>query len=91
LKRVFPDARRHLEYQSGEALGRDIANTGEYLFQCKRNKKYCSIKAIQEIQVCPIEGGVPILVTKGDGLEPLAILPFGELLNLLRNLNHLGS
>lgn len=84
LKKVFPEARRHLEYQMGEALGRDIANTGDYLFQCKRNKKYCSIKAIKEIQICPIEGGVPVLVTKGDGEEPLAVLPFRELVKLLK-------
>ena len=84
LKKVFPEARRHLEYQMGEALGKDIANCGNYLIQCKRNRKYASVKAIKEIQVCPIEGGVPVLVTKGDGQEPLAILPFSEFLKLIK-------
>lgn len=84
LRKVFPDAKRHLEYQSREANGCDIDNTGAYLFQCKRNKKYASLSAIQEIQICPIEGGIPVLVTKGDNLEPLACLPYSELLRLLR-------
>jgi hypothetical protein len=83
LRKIFPDARRHLEYQDGQAFGVDIAETGIYKFQCKRNKKYASLSAIEEIQICPIEGGVPVLVTKGDNKEPLACLPFSHFLKLL--------
>ena len=83
LRGVYPDARRHLEYHSRDANGVDIINTGDYLFQCKRGKKYSSLSAIEEIQVCPIEGGIPILVTKGDNKEPIACLPFSELKKLI--------
>ncbi len=84
LRKVFPEARRQLEYHSADAKGVDIMNTGEYLFQCKRNRKYASLSALKEIQICPIEGGTPVLVTKGDGLEPMACLPFSKFLALIR-------
>jgi len=83
LRKVFPDAKRHLEYQAREADGRDIDNTGSYLFQCKRNRKYASLSKIKEVQIDPIEGGVPVLVTKGDNEEPLACLPFSHFVKLL--------
>lgn len=85
FKKIFPNARRHLEYQTAQAIGVDVAEVGDYRVQCKRNKKYCSIKAIKEIQICPIEGGIPILVTKGDNEIPLAILPFDHFLHLVKN------
>jgi len=83
LRKVFPEAKRHLEYHARDADGRDIENTGAYLFQCKRNRKYASLSAIKEIQICPIEGGIPVLVTKGDNEQPLACLPYSEFLRLL--------
>ncbi len=84
LKKVFPEARRQLEYQTSEAKGYDIANTGKYFIQCKRNRKYASLKMIEQVQICPIEGGIPVLITKGDDKEPLACIPFDIFLQLLR-------
>ncbi len=84
FKRIYPEARRHLEYQDSEALGVDVANTGIYKIQCKRGRRYASLTAIEEIQICPIEGGVPVLVTKGDDKEPLACLSLSEFLRLLK-------
>lgn len=83
LRKIFPDAKRHLEYQAREANGCDIDNTGPYLFQCKRGRRYASLSAIEEIQICPIEGGIPVLVTKGDHKEPLVCLPYKHFLRLL--------
>jgi hypothetical protein len=83
FRKVFPDAKRHLEYQAGEALGRDLANTGDYLVQCKRGRKYCNPSRIEEIQIDPIECGIPVLITKGDDKEPLACLPLSSFLKLL--------
>lgn len=85
LRKVFPKARRHLEYQDSQAFGVDIAECGNYRIQCKRNKKYAPMSAIEEIQICPIEGGVPILVTKGDNKEALAVMPFEHFLFLVKN------
>lgn len=85
LKKIYPEAKRHLEYQASEALGVDVANCGEYRIQCKRGKRYASLTAIEEIQICPIEGGVPILVTKGDNKEPLVAMPFEHFIKLVKN------
>lgn len=84
LRHIFPDAKRHLEYQAREANGRDIDYTGDYLFQCKRGRRYAALSAIKEVQICPIDGGVPVLVTKGDNEQPLACLPFSDFLRLLK-------
>lgn len=85
MKKIFPEARRHLEYQDAEAFGVDIANTGIYKIQCKRGKRYASLSAIEEIQIDPIDGGIPLLVTKGDNKEPLVCLPFEHFLHLIKN------
>lgn len=85
LRVVFPKARRHLEYQDGEAFGVDIAGTGFYKFQCKRGRKYSSITAIFEIEHdAECNGDVPVLVTAGDHTEPMAVLPFADLLRLIK-------
>jgi hypothetical protein len=83
LKEVFPDARRHLEnHEDDAANGADLIHTGSYRFQLKKLKAYAPINAIK--QVVPEFGQVPILVTAGDFLEPMAVLPFDELLRLLK-------
>lgn len=84
LKKYFPDAKRHLEYQQSEATGVDLVGTYPYLIQCKRMKRYASLTAILEVQVDPIEGGIPVLVTKADNKEAIACLPFTEFLRLLK-------
>ena len=91
LKSVFPECRRHLEYQDIEANGIDLVKTGPYLIQCKRGKKYASLIAIEEIQVCPIEGGIPVLVTQGDFKEPLAALPLTDFIELLKRAKRGGA
>lgn len=84
LRLVFPNARRHLEYQDAEANGIDIVHTGPYKFQCKRGRKYCSFTAIKEIQADEFLGDIPILVTKGDNERVLAAMPFEEFIDLLK-------
>ena len=83
LRFVFPKARRHLEYQAIEADGVDISGTSFYKFQCKRLRKYASIKMITEINYDEFLGEVPVLVTKGDHSPIMAVLPFDELLRLI--------
>jgi len=84
FQKVFPLAKRHLEYQMEEVQGIDLDNTGEYKVQCKRGKRYSSLSSIKEVQLCPIDGGVPVLVTKGDHETPLACLPLSDFLKLLQ-------
>lgn len=85
IRKIFPNAKRHLEYQADEAQGIDIDGTGFYKIQCKRGRRYASLSAIEEIQLDPIEGGVRVLVTKGDNKEPLCALPFEHFLHLVKN------
>jgi hypothetical protein len=83
LRRIFPRARRHLEYQDGEAYGVDIEHTGKYRVQCKRGKRYAPIERIFEVQYK--RGEVPILVTQADGKMPMAVIPWLALLALIGN------
>lgn len=84
LKGIYPDVRRHLEYQDAEANGVDLVNTGRYRIQCKKLKAYASINTIKEIQCDEMLGGeVPILVTAGDNMRAMVVMPFDEFKRLL--------
>ena len=83
-KAGFPEAKRHLEYQACEAKGIDLDNTGPFKVQCKRGRKYHSLSAIEEIELDPIEGGIPVLVTRGDNKTALAALPLVDFLDLVK-------
>jgi hypothetical protein len=84
LRRIFPEARRQLEYHARDARGIDLQETGRFRFQCKRGRKYSPVTAIAEIQ-CNRLFEIPVLVTQGDHAEPLAVLPFDEFLALLES------
>lgn len=85
LRPIYPNARRLLENHKDDARGVDILHTGPYRFQCKRLRKYCNPNRIEEIQCDEFLGEVPVLVTQGDRKRILAVLPFEELLRLLKN------
>lgn len=87
FRKVFPGAKRHLEYQADEAQGIDLDCTGDYRVQCKRGRKYAPLTKLNEIQLCPIEGGIPVLVTQGDHTLPMAALPLKDFLTMLRKLH----
>lgn len=85
LKPIFPKVRRQLEYHWDDCRGVDLMHTGEYRFQCKKLKRYASIATIDEVQYDRMVGEVPVLVTAGDGLTPMAVLPFEDFLQLLKD------
>lgn len=87
LRVVFPEARRLLEYHSDDAKGVDVQNTGRFKFQCKKWKAYAPVTCIQEIECEPVLGDVPVLVTAGDNLTPMAVLPFDDFLDMLAALS----
>ena len=79
IKDTFSSAKRQLESQEG--FGYDIANTGKYRIQCKCYKSYAPISKIEEV---PRDDGiVPVLVTKGYRLEPMAVIPFSDFKEML--------
>jgi hypothetical protein len=81
LRPYFPKARRQLEYHQNDCLGVDLADTGPFLFQCKKRAAYVSVQTITEI--VPQPGKIPVLITAGDNLEPMVVLPFKHFLELL--------
>lgn len=85
LRPLFPNARRHLEYQDQEANGVDLVETGDFRFQSKKCKAYVSINTIHEIQCDRLLGEVPVLVTAADRAPAMAVLYLDDLLALIRS------
>ena len=83
LREIFPNARRHLEYQSEEANGVDLVNTGAFRIQCKKLKKYAPITCIEEVVCDPVMGDIPVLITAGDNKPAMAVLPLDDFLKLI--------
>jgi hypothetical protein len=83
LRPLFPNARRHLEYQDQEANGVDLVETGDFRFQSKKCKAYVSINTINEITADRLLGEVPVLVTAADHKPAMAVLYFDDLLALM--------
>lgn len=86
LRDIFPGARRHLEYQDSQANGVDLAETGDLRFQCKKLKSYASVNTIHEVQHDSALGEIPVLLTAGDNEPAMAVLPFSDLINLLKRI-----
>lgn len=84
FRRLYPDAGRKLEYQTRHADGVDLENTGEFKVQCKRGRRYASLSKLKEVQLCPIDGGTPLLVTKGDDQDPVVALYFSDFMRLVK-------
>jgi hypothetical protein len=78
----YTKARRHLEYHEDDCHGVDLDNTGPFKVQCKAHKNYVSINTINEIKDLK-QGEIPVLITKGDRLEPMAALPAKDFYNLV--------
>ena len=83
LGHIFPDAARHLEYQAFEAChGVDLQGTDIFKFQIKNYQGYTSISKIFEIKQLK-EGDIPVLVTKGNRLPAMAVLPLEQFIEML--------
>lgn len=83
LGHIFPNAERMLEYQASKVIGVDLENTGEFAIQCKRNAGYSPIGKIAEIRA---RDKTPVLVTKGNNLPAMAVLPFEAFIGLLERI-----
>jgi hypothetical protein len=86
----FTNAKRHLEYQFQEALGRDLDGTQPFAIQCKCWKATPSIRAIEEI-ILDDEYYIPVAIlkrtqsTKSKTLE-VAVLPLDIFYKILKHL-----
>jgi hypothetical protein len=82
LGHIFPEAERLLEYQASKVVGVDIEGTDRIKIQCKNHQNYCSIGTINEIRT-KNDNDIPVLVTKGNRMEAMAVLPFEKFVTLL--------
>lgn len=83
LGHIFPEAERNLEFQASAAQeGQDIKGTDRIKIQAKCHQNYVSIGTIREIQVRD-ESDIPVLVTKGNRMDAMAVLPFEKFVTLL--------
>jgi hypothetical protein len=87
---IFPEAARHLEYQASRVIGADLDGTDRFLFQLKNHQNYCSIGTIREVHK-QNETDIPVLVTKGNRMEAMAVLPFRDFVTLLEVVYGLSS
>jgi len=79
---IFPQAQRNLEYQAGDLQGHDISGTDRFKIQCKFRQNYVPINTIREVELKNI-GDIPVLVTKGNHREAMAVLPWKKFVTLL--------
>lgn len=83
FREIYPHARRLLENHPEDAAGVDLLNTGPFKIQCKNLAGYAPIGRIGEVTADRTMGDIPVLVTKGHELEPMAVLPLSEFLGLV--------
>jgi hypothetical protein len=83
LGHIFPEAKRHLEYQADEALdGEDLEGTDIFKFQMKNRQNYAPVGTIKEVRTKD-PNHIPVLVTKGNRMDAMAVLPFEKFVTLL--------
>jgi len=86
----FSEAQRQLEYQANTVHGVDLSGTGIFKIQCKKTKAYVSINTINEVKLKNPKTEVPVLITAGNGLQPMCVLPLDCFLMLVDNA-HMGE
>lgn len=67
LRKIYPESRRLLEYQDGEANGVDIKNTGNFKVQCKAMRAQPRIASIFTEFKKLTQEDIPCVVWKQDG------------------------
>ena len=77
----YDKAQRQLEYQEG--FGYDLTGVGRYQPQLKRYKGYAPINKIEEVPA--VEGKVPLLITKGDRMPVMVVIPWENFKELIKN------
>lgn len=84
LRKVYPDAKRHLENQKQEAMGYDLDNTGPFKFQCKAYMNYAPINKIMEVQHLKTE--MPGLITKADNKPAVVCIYLKDFVKILEDI-----
>jgi len=83
LKPVFPEADRKIANDHKRENGADLVNTGNFAIQVKRYKKPAPITKLYEASGA---GGMPVLLTRGDGGEWLVAMRAEDWLRVLADI-----
>jgi len=81
FRELYSESRRHLEYHVADAAEGTDVHAGPFNIQCKRNKKYCSISKIFEVNT---NKGVPLLVSKGDRQPEMVVISLDAFMEILK-------
>lgn len=65
--------------------GRDLVRTPGFAIQCKRLHSYVPVSTIEEIIDYPMEKETRIVITKADNKDAMAILPWKNLKQLIKD------
>lgn len=82
VRHIFPNAGRMLEFQSGNNIGTDLQDTGDFRFQCKAYASYAPLTKIKEVMTTS-DVEIPVLVTKGNNQPPIAAVYLIDFIDLL--------
>lgn len=85
LGHLFPEVKRKLEYQMADLAdesGVDLSDCGPLKIQCKNKQNYVPVNTIREI-ITKDPSHIPVLVTKGNRMEAMAVVPWAKLVTLL--------
>lgn len=83
-KKIFPEAKRKLEYQIDECIGIDLEGTANLAIQLKRYKKYVNPSLIEEVKNS--KDKIPLLITKADKKEAIACLYWSDFLKIIQDI-----
>lgn len=86
----WPDAKTTRQADPlSDPLGCDIAGVAPFKPQCKSCKRYAPLSAIEEIQghvrIGSKESFIPLLITKGNHLKPIACLYLSDFLAIIKS------
>lgn len=83
LRATYPDAKRHLEFQTQEAKGVDLDNTGPFKVQCKALSKVPNIPQVFAEFKDLSQHEIPVVIFKVDGKGSFAAFRIDDALILL--------
>ena len=86
LKKIgFPEACRHLEYQTHQARGYDLEGASPFKIQCKNSKTVPNFETVFE-EIDAEEFEFKVLAYKKPNKGKYAIMPMDDFLRLLEDL-----
>lgn len=84
MRTVFPNAKRHLEFQSQEAKGVDLDHTGPFQVQCKALHASPNVPKVFSEFTDLSQEQIPVIAFKVDGKGTYMAFRFDDALRLMK-------